>query len=174
MADGASEFPSLNHPEEPILRYFAWAHLPAALQDVSRPFGELALYLLDNIARSPERTVALRKLLEGKDAAVRAALPPAPAYPLVPKVAGRVEFPASFPEGDVRRIEEELSRHLPAGYRVEVDRTPIAPKSIELDVMTADGRVVGGFDQGPRLGVVPSYDEFGPAGLANPSRTTQE
>lgn len=33
--------------------------------------------------RDPERTVALRKLLEAKDCAVRAALPPAPAYPLI-------------------------------------------------------------------------------------------
>lgn len=79
----APEHPGLDHPEEPILRFFAWAHLPQKLQDVSRPFGELALWLVDNLPRTPERTVALRKLLEGKDAAVRAALPPAPAYPLI-------------------------------------------------------------------------------------------
>jgi hypothetical protein len=75
----------LAHPDEPILRFFAWQHLPLTLQDVSRPFGELALFLVDALPRSAERTVALRKLLEGKDAAVRAALPPPPAYPLIPK-----------------------------------------------------------------------------------------
>ena len=60
--------------EEPIVRFFAYAHLPAFLQGVSKPFGDLALHLL-TIPRSAERTLALRKLLESKDAAVRAALP---------------------------------------------------------------------------------------------------
>ena len=58
---------------EPIMQFFAYAHLPAHLQEVSRPFGELAEALL-NLPRNPERTVALRKLLEAKDAAVRAKL----------------------------------------------------------------------------------------------------
>ena len=61
---------------EPILRYFKWDHLPEKLQAHSRPFGELASKIVQFIPRSPERTVALRKLLESKDAAVRAALPP--------------------------------------------------------------------------------------------------
>jgi hypothetical protein len=59
---------------EPILQFFAWAHLPAHLQAVSKPFGELAHELAASLPRNPERTVALRKLLESKDAAVRAAL----------------------------------------------------------------------------------------------------
>lgn len=67
-----------------LVRFFAWEHLPAVLQKVSRPFGELA----EQVARGPqgaETTTALRKLLEAKDCAVRAALPPAPAYPLIPR-----------------------------------------------------------------------------------------
>lgn len=60
--------------EEPILKFFAWQHLPEKLRAVSQPFGELAQHLVDTLPRSAERTVALRKLLEGKDAAVRAAL----------------------------------------------------------------------------------------------------
>lgn len=59
---------------EPILQFFAWSHLPAHLQAVSKPFGELAHQIVDVLPRNPERTVALRKLLESKDAAVRAAL----------------------------------------------------------------------------------------------------
>ena len=59
---------------EPIIQHFAYEHLPANLQVVSKPFGELALTLLETLPRNPERSVALRKLLEGKDAAVRAAL----------------------------------------------------------------------------------------------------
>lgn len=64
---------------DPIMQYFAFAHLPEQLQAISRPFGELAERLVNTLPRNPERTVALRKLLEGKDAAVRAALTPTPA-----------------------------------------------------------------------------------------------
>jgi hypothetical protein len=59
---------------EPIIQFFAWAHLPAHLQEVSKPFGELAASIVATLPRNPERTVALRKLLESKDAAVRARL----------------------------------------------------------------------------------------------------
>lgn len=55
-----------------IEQFFAWSHLPPHLQAVSRPFGELAQRIVDTVPRNPERTVALRKLLEAKDAAVRA------------------------------------------------------------------------------------------------------
>lgn len=59
----------------PILRFFAYAHLPAHLQVVSKPFGDLANALDGLLPDGPEKSVALRKLLESKDAAVRAALP---------------------------------------------------------------------------------------------------
>lgn len=57
---------------EHILQFFKFDHLPEALQAVSRPFGELAERIVQTLPRNPERTVALRKLLEAKDAAVRA------------------------------------------------------------------------------------------------------
>jgi hypothetical protein len=60
-------------PVEHIEQFFTFAHLPERLQEVSRPFAELAQTVL-TLPRNPERTVALRKLLESKDAAVRAAL----------------------------------------------------------------------------------------------------
>lgn len=59
---------------EPIMQFFAYAHLPAHLQEISRPFGELAELVIGTLPRNPERTVTLRKLLEAKDAAVRAKL----------------------------------------------------------------------------------------------------
>ncbi len=59
---------------EPIMQFFTYAHLPLHLQEVSRPFGEQAQRIVDTLPRNPERTVALRKLLESKDAAVRAFL----------------------------------------------------------------------------------------------------
>jgi hypothetical protein len=63
----------MDHPEH-IIQFFAYAHLPEKLREVSAPFGELAQRIVDTLPRNPERTVALRKLLEAKDAAVRAAL----------------------------------------------------------------------------------------------------
>lgn len=59
-----------------MLKWFEFAHLPENLQEVSRPFAELAGLLNSNVNPGPERTVALRKLLEAKDAAVRAKLYP--------------------------------------------------------------------------------------------------
>lgn len=61
------------HPDH-IMQFFAYTHLPAHLAAVSQPFGVLAQYIADTVPRNPERTVALRKLLEAKDAAVRAVL----------------------------------------------------------------------------------------------------
>lgn len=57
--------------KEHIEQFFSYAHLPPDLQEVSRPFCEMADVIL-KLPRNPERTVALRKLLESKDAAVRA------------------------------------------------------------------------------------------------------
>lgn len=59
---------------EPMLQWFAFSHLPPHLQDASRPFAELAYTIVVSLPRNPERTVALRKLLEAKDAGVRARL----------------------------------------------------------------------------------------------------
>jgi hypothetical protein len=61
-------------PPEPILKFFSTDHLPAKLSAISHPFGLLADVIVKNLPRCAERTVALRKLLESKDAAVRAAI----------------------------------------------------------------------------------------------------
>jgi hypothetical protein len=61
-------------PKDHIEQFFAYEHLPEHLQAVSKPFGELAALIVEHLPRNPERTVALRKLLESKDAAVRAKL----------------------------------------------------------------------------------------------------
>lgn len=59
---------------EPISQFFAFDHLPEHLQKVSAPFCNMMANILQDLPRNPERTVALRKLLEAKDAAVRAVL----------------------------------------------------------------------------------------------------
>lgn len=67
-----TEFSDEEVREDHILRYFHYSHLPDALQARSKPFCDLARHIIDTTDRNPERTVALRKLLEAKDAAVRA------------------------------------------------------------------------------------------------------
>lgn len=62
------------NPVEHIMQFFAYAHLPEHLQEVSSVFALLAEQIVKTLPRNPERTVALRKLLEAKDAAVRAKL----------------------------------------------------------------------------------------------------
>ena len=63
------------HPAiEHVLRFFAYDHLPERLQEVSKPFGELAQKCAERAPDNQETTIALRKLLEAKDAAVRAIL----------------------------------------------------------------------------------------------------
>lgn len=66
--------PKERHPSiQAVLQFFQFSHLPQHLQDVSRPFCELAERIADGPGNA-ETTVALRKLLEAKDAAVRAIL----------------------------------------------------------------------------------------------------
>ena len=69
-----NEFTDEEVAQDHILRYFHYAHLPPGLQIISGTFCTLARFVVDNLPRNPERTVALRKLLEAKDAAVRANL----------------------------------------------------------------------------------------------------
>lgn len=60
--------------EDRMLQFFMYDHLPAGLQVVSKPFCDLAHKVVRELPRNPERTVALRKLLESKDCAVRSRL----------------------------------------------------------------------------------------------------
>lgn len=59
---------------DPLLTFFAYAHLPQSLQEKSRPFYDLAKQIIDSTPRNTMRDLALLKLLEAKDCAVRAAL----------------------------------------------------------------------------------------------------
>jgi hypothetical protein len=56
------------------IKYFAFAHLPAHLQAVSKPIGELANLFEGQLPDGPEKSAGMRKLLEAKDCFVRAAL----------------------------------------------------------------------------------------------------
>ena len=58
----------------PIMKFFKFDHLPAHLQEVSRPVGELAEQMERELPDGPEKSAGLRKLLEAKDCFVRAKL----------------------------------------------------------------------------------------------------
>lgn len=55
-----------------LINFFEYKHLPPHLQEVSKKFHELAQWIDGNVPQTAEQTVALRKLLEAKDCAVRA------------------------------------------------------------------------------------------------------
>jgi hypothetical protein len=57
-----------------ILQYFEYAHLRADLQEVSKPFCDLAHEMVATLPMCAELSAGLRKLLEAKDCAVRAKL----------------------------------------------------------------------------------------------------
>jgi hypothetical protein len=67
---GEGMHPAIEH----VLKFFGFGHLPAPLQEISRPFADLAKQVAERAPDNQETTVALRKLLEAKDAAVRAML----------------------------------------------------------------------------------------------------
>ncbi len=62
--------PSIEH----VLQWFSYDHLPEQLQAYSKLFHDLALQVAYSSPQSQETTIALRKLLEAKDAAIRSAI----------------------------------------------------------------------------------------------------
>jgi len=58
-----------------VLRFFSAAHLKdGSAKDIATAYSAFAREIAERLPEDPETTVALRKLLESKDAAVRAAL----------------------------------------------------------------------------------------------------
>jgi hypothetical protein len=69
-----TEFTPDEIAQDHVLRYFHYRHLPQPLQFISALFCGMAREVITTIPRNAERTVALRKILEAKDCAVRAML----------------------------------------------------------------------------------------------------
>ena len=57
-----------------LMQFFEYTHLPSHLQDISIQFQALANSMDLILPNNPEKTTALRKLLEAKDCAVRSVL----------------------------------------------------------------------------------------------------
>ncbi len=55
-----------------VLQFFTYQHLQPELRDLSKKFADLATELSQVLPANQESSVALRKLLEAKDAAIRA------------------------------------------------------------------------------------------------------
>ena len=58
----------------PIMKFFAYDHLPEKLQKISKPIGKFAKVMDNILPESPEKAVGLRKLLEAKDCFIRSAI----------------------------------------------------------------------------------------------------
>ncbi|KLN95613.1 hypothetical protein [Moellerella wisconsensis] len=58
----------------PIMEFFKYEHLPDRLKAISKPICDLAMQMDETLPESAEKSVGLRKLLEAKDALVRASL----------------------------------------------------------------------------------------------------
>lgn len=57
-----------------LLQFFKYDHLPANLQEVSKPFGDMAMQMDQLLPENAEKTTCIRRLLEAKDCAVRAVI----------------------------------------------------------------------------------------------------
>lgn len=66
--------PTPNGVQNPIMRCFAYEHIRGDLQEISKLFSWVAWEMENLLPNGPEKYTALKKLLEAKDAAVRAAL----------------------------------------------------------------------------------------------------
>lgn len=60
--------------EEPALIFFEYDHLPPALQQISKPFHTMAHHLVNELPNNEQRHLGILKLLDSKDASVRARL----------------------------------------------------------------------------------------------------
>lgn len=57
-----------------LMQFFEYEHLPEDLQQVSRPFHDLACVVSIQLPENQQKHACLQKLVEAKDCAVRANL----------------------------------------------------------------------------------------------------
>lgn len=122
-----------------IMQFFKYDHLPAEKQAVSKPFGDLAEEI-HKLPRNPERSVALRKLLEAKDAAVRAS------FAALMLALCFVGFPAfAVPTSAPSHVDHaSLERQLPTSTEVGIPDVVLLAGEAIPPAPTA-GSVLGSF-----------------------------
>lgn len=57
--------------KDKLLQFFQSAHLRPDVAAIAGPFATLADWIDGHLPQNPERTIALRKLMESRDAAIR-------------------------------------------------------------------------------------------------------
>lgn len=67
--------------QDPMLQFFVYSNLRTDLQDIAKPFGDLAQWIIDTIPNNAERALSMRKLLETRDCILRAKLYKDPTTP---------------------------------------------------------------------------------------------
>lgn len=71
VQDIAFDTPTQAEVDEPLLRWFSAAHLPPMLRGMMEAYRNMAVTVVNALPRSPERTLAIRALIESKDNAIR-------------------------------------------------------------------------------------------------------
>lgn len=138
------------------IKHFAFAHLPAHLQAVSKPIGELAGQFERQLVDGPEKSAGMRKLLEAKDCFVRAALdapkPEAPAAAAVDNIRQRPLPSADLPPHQKRVVDEkceldERKQKLEAFFDTptfaQLDHEEQGRMHAQHDAMVAYSRILG-------------------------------
>jgi hypothetical protein len=74
MAESEQFHPKFHPAVAGVLDFFQHQHLDGVAKTVAEEYAVMAERVANRAPADPETTVALRKLLESKDAAVRAAL----------------------------------------------------------------------------------------------------
>lgn len=74
MKSGINEAKPGDRPRHRIMQFFCYSHLKPELANVSKQFNDLATWIDEQLPDNPEKSVALRKLMEAKDCAVRAVI----------------------------------------------------------------------------------------------------
>ncbi len=140
--------------QEVILQFFKYDHLPPHLQTVSAHFHALAERIVATLPRNAERSVALRKLLESKDAAVRAKLNVDPVSPDGPRSPSAAPGTQSAPPA-ARPAERPAAATEPPAGAVVAPTPPTAPGGpVAAPTEPPPGAVIGS-DPGATAGEPP-------------------
>jgi hypothetical protein len=88
-----------------VLRFFEFDHLPEGeIRETAQWFAHRAYWLAGRFDADPELTVALRKLLESKDAAVRCAVLKVKASTGQAMIPNPSEFRVEGPPGPITEV----------------------------------------------------------------------
>lgn len=157
--------------------FFKYDQLPDHLQGASRPFAELAREIEANLAPCAERTVALRKLLESKDAAVRVAVAMVAAHQASGECKPGIN---DLPDDQQRQLDngEPITPHPDPGTQaVEIDegaRGPAVDRGVGHGRADDDAPAAADPDQGDAPQTAQRFDQLNQVDAQTETRTQTE